>query len=92
MAKTINPLLKLNPTDKLVANNVGSFELNEYFPQKKFLGVCSMLSAGQGWKVDTVRYIILFCSCLFGLGALAYFGLALAKKLGFYWGVNVEKP
>ena len=86
-----NPLLKFDPTYKLAENNVGSFELNEYFPQKKFLGVCSMLSAGQGWQVDTVRYFMLLLCC-FGIGIFAYFGLAIAKKLGFYFGVNVEKP
>ncbi len=91
-AKAVNPMLRLNPTDKLTENNVGSFELGEYFPQKKFLGVCSMLSAGQGWKVDTVRYIMLIFCCFAGIGVLAYFALAIAKKLGFYFGVNIKKP
>ena len=91
-AKIVNLFLRLNPLDKVIENNVGSFELNEYFPQKKFLGVCSMLSAGKGWKVDTVRYVIALSSCFAGLGVVAYFSLAIAKKLGVYFGVNVEKP
>lgn len=91
-AKTVNPLLRLNPTDMLTENNVGCFELDEYFPQKKFLGVCSMLAAGKGWKVDTVRATMIIFSCFAGLGVFAYFALALAKKFGFYFGVNVEKP
>lgn len=90
-AKTVNPLLRLNPTDKILENNVGSFELDEIFPQKKFLGVCSMLAAGKGWKVDTVRYVMAI-ACCFVMGAFVYFGLALAKKMGYYFGVNVERP
>lgn len=92
IGKKLNPLLIFNPMDKLTDNNVGSFELQEYFPQKKFLGVCSMLSAGQGWKVDTVRFIMIGLCCIGGLGGLAYLALAVAKKLGIYFGVNVEKP
>lgn len=92
MAKKANPLLKLNPIDILMKNNVGSFELDEYFPQKKLLGVCSMLSVGKGWKVDTVRYIFAIFACFAGIGAVAYIALAMAKKMGIYFGVNVEKP
>ena len=91
LAKKLNPLLILNPMDKLIENNVGSFELNEYFPQKRFLGVCSMLAAGKGWQVDSVRYVMAI-SCCFIIGGFVYFGLAVAKKLGYYFGVNVEKP
>ena len=92
IARIINPLLWLNPMNKAVENNVGSFELNEYFPQKKVWGVCSMLSAGQGWSVDTVRVFMILFACFGGIGLIAYVILAIAKKLGFYFGVNVEKP
>jgi len=91
ISSTINPLLKLNPFNLILNNNVGSFELNEYFPQKKVWGVCSMLAAGKGWKVDTVRYVMLFSACLF-VGIIAYVALAIAMKLGFYIGVTIEKP
>ena len=84
-------MLKLNPMKGLFKNNVGSFELNEYFPQRKVWGVCSMLAAGKGWKVDTVRYIMIFSACLV-VGFMAYLVLAIAKKFGYYFGVNVEKP
>lgn len=96
IGKTLNPLLrvmsKLNPIESsLMANNVGSFELDTYFPQKKIWGVCSMLAAGKGWKVDDVRLTITVASC-FVVGVFAYLGLAIAMKLGYYFGVNVEKP
>ena len=92
LAKKVNPLLRMNPMDKVTVNNVGSFEIGEYFTQKKFLGVCSMLAAGQGWKVDTVRAVTIILGCCAGLGVLGYFALALAKKCGFYFGVNIMKP
>ena len=91
ISSTLNPLLKLNPFNLIINNNIGSFELDEYFPQKKVWGVCSMLAAGQGWKVDTVRYVMLFAACLF-VGLFAYAALALAMKFGFYMGVHIEKP
>ncbi len=96
MGKTLNPLLKLvskiNPFESSVMkDNVGSFELDVYFPQKKFWGVCSMLAAGKGWKVDTVRAVIMISSFI-GVGVLVYLGLALAMKQGYYFGVNIEKP
>ncbi len=92
LTKAINPFLKIDPTFKMIESNVGSFELNEYFPQKKFLGVCSMLAAGQGWKVDTVRYIIALLSAFGGIGVMVYLALAVAKKFGFHFGVNIERP
>ena len=91
ISSTLNPLLKLNPLNLVLNKNVGSFELNEYFPQKKVWGVCSMLAAGKGWSVDTVRYVMLFASCLY-LGLFVYLGLAIAMKCGYYIGVNIEKP
>ncbi len=91
ISSTINPLLKLNPFNLMLNNNIGSFELDAYFPQKKVWGVCSMLAAGKGWKVDTVRYVMLFAACLF-VGIIAYTALAIAMKLGFYIGVTIEKP
>lgn len=92
ISKKINPLIRLNPITNSIKNNVGSFELDEYFPQKKFLGVCSMIAAGQSWKVDTVRYITAISCCFAGLGVMAYLALAVAKKFGYYFGVSVEKP
>ena len=80
----------LNPFLLVLDNNIGSFELKEPFPQKKIWGVCSMLAAGKGWKVDTVRYVMMFLAC-FG-GIIAYVALAIAMKFGFYIGVTVEKP
>ena len=93
LAKKINPMLRLDLfTDKMTENNVGSFELNEYFTQKKISGVCSMLAAGQGWNVTTVRAIMIVAGAFCGLGVLIYLALAIAKKAGFYFGVNVQKP
>lgn len=93
ISKKINPLVRLDTfTDKMIENNVGSFELNEYFPQKKIAGVCSMLAAGQGWNVTTVRAVMVMAAAFAGLGALIYIVLAIAKKLGFYFGVNIQKP
>ncbi len=92
LSKVINPFLRIDPTLKMIESNVGSFELNEYFPQKKFLGVCSMLAAGQGWKVDTVRYIIALLSAFGGIGIMVYLALGVAKKFGFHFGVNIERP
>lgn len=93
IAKKINPLLRLDTfTDKMIENNVGSFELNEYFPQKKLIGVCSMLSAGQGWNITTVRAVMVMAAAFAGIGVLVYLALAIAKKVGFYFGVNVQKP
>lgn len=86
-----NPFLKIIPIDRLFKDNVGSFELNEFFPQKKLWGVCSMLAAGKGWKVNTVRYFMILFGCLF-IGVFVYLALAIAKQFGFYFGVNVEKP
>lgn len=91
ISSKLNPMLKLNPLKAVIENNIGSFELNEYFPQKKVWGVCSMLAAGQGWKVDTVRYLMAF-ACLLIIGGFAYIGLAVAMKCGYYFGVSVEKP
>ena len=92
LSKYLNPIAYFtNPMRKLLKNNVGSFELNEYFPQKKFLGVCAMLAAGKGWKVDTVRALTAISCCVY-VGIFVYLGLAIAKKFGFYFGVNVEKP
>lgn len=93
IAKKINPLLRLDTfTDKMTENNVGSFELNEYFPQKKIGGVCSMLAAGQGWNVTTVRAIMVMATAFAGLGAVIYLVMGFAKKAGFYFGVNIQKP
>lgn len=92
IATVINPMLKLNPVNKYNKNNVGSFELDEYFPQKKIFGVCSMLSCAKGFKVDTVRYLMLVSACIYGLGGIVYIILAIAKKYGFYFGVHIEKP
>ncbi len=93
IAKKINPLLRLDTfTDKMIENNVGSFELSEYFPQKRIGGVCSMLAAGQGWNVTTVRAVMVMAVAFAGIGVLAYLALAIAKKAGFYFGVNVQKP
>ena len=87
----LTPFAKLNPIYHIVNKNyIGSFELDEYFPRKKFLGVCSMLSAGQGWQIDTTRFIMLFACCMI-VGVFAYFALAIAMRMGFYFGVNVEK-
>ena len=92
-SKKINPLLRLDSfTDKMIENNVGSFELNEYFPQKKIAGVCSMLAAGQGWNVTTVRAVMVMAAAFAGIGVLAYLALAIVKKAGFYFGVNVQRP
>ena len=88
----LNPLLKLNPIGKIVKSNVGSFELDVYFPQKKVWGVCSMLAAGKGWKVDTVRYLMLAAACIGGIGLIVYAAIALAMKFGFYFDVTIEKP
>lgn len=91
LAKKINPLLRFDfITDKITENNVGSFELNEYFQQKKIWGVCSMLSAGKGWNLSTVRAVMVV-SAVFG-GWLVYLLLAIAKKMGYYFGVTVQKP
>ena len=93
ISKKINPLLRLDMfTDKMIENNVGSFELNEYFPQKKICGVCSMLAAGQSWNVTTVRAIMVIAAAFGGIGLLLYLALAIAKKTGFYFGVNIQKP
>ena len=93
IAKKINPLLRLDPfTDKMIENNVGSFELSEFFPQKRIGGVCSMLAAGQGWNVTTVRAIMVMAAAFAGIGALAYLALAIAKNAGFYFGVHIQKP
>ena len=97
--ENINPLLKLMNKTKLVKkttgalyeNNVGSFEIKDVFTQKKFLGVCSMLAAGKGWKVDTVRFVTVLSSLLV-VGLLVYGGLAIAMKSGYYFDVTVEKP
>lgn len=90
-AKKINPLYRLDfITDKIIENNVGSFELNEYFPQKKIWGVCSMLSAGKGWNLTTVRAVMAMTSFLGGW--VVYILLAIAKKMGYYFGVTVQKP
>lgn len=90
-AKKINPLLRFDfVTDKITENNVGSFELNEYFPQKKIFGVCSMLSAGKGWNLTTVRAVMIVTSFIGGW--LVYLLLAMAKKMGYYFGVTVQKP
>lgn len=93
IGKKINPLMRLDIfTDKMIENNVGSFELNEYFPQKKVGGVCSMLAAGQGWNVTTVRAVMSMVTAFGGIGAIIYLALAIAKKVGFYFGVNIQKP
>ncbi len=91
ISSTLNPMLKLNPFNSVFKNNIGSFELNDYFPQKKIWGVCSMLAAGKGWKVDTVRFAM--CASMFlMIGGFVYIALAVAMKLGFYFDVNIEKP
>lgn len=87
-----NPVAKLNIMNLFLKKDyVGSFELDEYFPRKRFMGVCSMLSAGQGWQIDTVRWITLILCCFAGLGVIAYLGLAVAVRMGYYFGVNIEK-
>lgn len=91
ISSTINPMLKLNPFNSVLKNNIGSFELDDYFPQKKIWGVCSMLAAAKGWKVDTVRFAM--CASMFLMvGGFVYIALAVAMKFGFYFDVNIEKP
>ena len=51
-----------------------------------------MLAAGQGWNVTTVRAVMSMTAAFAGMGAIAYLALAIAKKLGFYFGVNIQKP
>lgn len=91
ISSTINPMLKLNPFNSVLKNNLGSFELDDYFPQKKIWGVCSMLAAAKRWKVDTVRFAM--CASMFLMvGGFVYIALAVAMKFGFYFDVNIEKP
>ncbi len=72
-------------------NSAGSFELDEPFPRKKLFGVCDMLSAGQGWSLDTVRWCMVAAGACAGLGVIAYLGLAVMKKLDLYPYVHVKK-
>ncbi len=90
MAK-INPLLKIYLKIPFIDKKRScSFEPNNVFHRKMWLGVCDMISSGQGWSIDTVRWGMIGLSGMF-IGVFIYFGLALAIKLGLYWGVNVEK-
>ncbi len=90
MAK-INPMLKLYLLIPFMDKKRScSFEPGNVFHRKMWLGVCDMISAGQGWSIDTVRWGMIGLSC-FVVGVFIYFGLALAMKFGIYWGVNVEK-
>ncbi len=87
-----NPFSKLNFLNFIIDKRyIGSFELDVPFPRKRLSGVCSMISAGQGWHLDTTRWLTILVSCL-GVGVFAYIGLAIAMRCGVYFGVTVEKP
>ncbi len=51
-----------------------------------------MLNEENGWKLDTVRFVMCLLACLGGIGAIAYIGLAVSMKCRYYIGVNIEKP
>ncbi len=90
MAK-INPMLKLYlKIPFLDKKRCCSFKIGNIFHRKMWLGVCDMISAGQRWSIDTVRWGMIGLSGLF-IGVFLYFGLAIGMKLGYYWGVDVEK-
>ncbi len=87
----LNPLLKFNPFGKILdKRKICSFEIGNYFTRKKICGVCDMLSAGNGWSIDTVRALMIVGGC-FVIGAFAYVGLAVAMKMDYYMGVKIEK-
>ncbi len=82
---------KLDPMTLLYdKNTVCCFELDVYYTRKKIWGVCDMLSVGQGWSLDTVRFFMLILGC-WGVGFFAYIGLAIMKKLNIYPNVHIKK-
>ncbi len=86
-----NPLLKLYlKIPFLDKKRCCSFDIGNVFHRKMWFGVCDMISAGNRWSIDTVRWGMIGLSC-FAIGVFIYFGLAIAMKLGCYWGVNVER-
>ena len=74
----IKPILKFC----LGSQEVGSFELDNPFNRKRWLGVCNMIAWANNWSIETVRAIMLIASC-FGIGVIVYLGLALAIKTGY---------
>jgi phage shock protein PspC (stress-responsive transcriptional regulator) len=64
-------------------DEVGSFNLDQPFTRKRFLGVCNMLAWANDWSVEMVR-TVMFLLGLMGIGILAYFGLFIAMKANFY--------
>lgn len=87
----VNPFNRLNIMSAVLdKRKVCSFELDNYFTRKMIFGVCDMLSAGQGWSLDTVRWGMAIAGC-FVVGLFAYAALAVGMRLGLYWGVTIAK-
>lgn len=83
----VKPILKA----ALGAEEVGSFELDQPFTRKRWLGVCNMLAWANDWSVEMVRAIMFILGCM-GIGVFVYFGLYLAQKVNFYLpNFSVEK-
>lgn len=83
----VKPILKAC----LGAEEVGSFKLDQPFTRKRLLGMCNMLAWANDWSIEMVRTVTLILGCL-GIGVIAYFGLYLAVKFGFYLpNFSVEK-
>lgn len=85
--KLVKPILK----KCWGVDEVGSFELDQPFTRKRFLGVCNMLAWANDWSVEMVRTIMLL-ACFCGVGVIAYFGLFFAMKANYYLpNFSVEK-
>ncbi len=91
MMTKFNPLLKLYLKLPFIdKKRCCSFDVGNVFHRKMLFGVCDMISAGKRWSIDTVRWGMIGLSC-FIIGVFIYFGLAIAMKSGYYWGVDVEE-
>jgi len=76
----VKPILKVC----VGAEEVGSFDTETVFTRKRWLGVCNMLAWANDWSVEMVRTMMFIAGCFCGLGLIAYLGLYLAMKSGFY--------
>ena len=77
--KLIKPILKVC----LGTDEVGSFNLDNPFTRKRWLGVCNMIAWANDWSIEMVRTIMFICGCM-GIGLLAYLGLYIAMKAKLY--------
>ncbi|MBQ3013798.1 MAG: hypothetical protein IJD75_01505 [Clostridia bacterium] len=75
----IKPILKIC----LGAGEVGSFELDNPFNRKRWLGVCNMIAWANNWSIEMVRVLMLIASCCC-VGVFAYIGLFISMKAGTY--------